>query len=280
MDKSFIIDTFKKSPLAVCLANNHILDYGIYSFTKTLEYLDQKGIKYFGAGQKATNFNNPSILNISNNRIALFGYTCESTNPTYPQNDTDFGVAPLDIDLISNDINRTRDEVDFIVVQLHWGEEEIKYPKIEDTHLAKRIIDIGADLIIGHHAHVIQSCEQYHNKWIFYGIGNFIFPDLNVPCNYDGRVFSDIYKKKQAKRNRRSLIVDINEVFNITFRKIEFDGKSVFFVGNQKLSNHILTKNEYNIYYKNFIRKKKISNFIKSPKIPSLSQLKNFFLST
>ena len=87
-EKSFIKETFGIQPKAVCLANNHIFDYGIEAFNDTLHYLDSQKVEYFGAGNERDNYNNPVILRTDGKKIALLGYTCPSTHPAYMDNYT------------------------------------------------------------------------------------------------------------------------------------------------------------------------------------------------
>ncbi len=276
-DESYIRGTFEKLPIAVCLANNHIMDYGEEAFSHTIAYLKNNNIAYFGAGNKQNNFNNPCIINSSRKIIALLGYSCPSTHAVFG-NESKNGSALLDTKRVLEDIGSVRSKVDFIVIQLHWGDEEIKYPKPEDVQKARAFIDAGADLIIGHHAHVIQSHELYHGKHIFYGLGNFLFPNLLVPSEFDGMKFKSTYKKIQNRKNRESIVVNLNNDLTIEMKTTFFDDKKVRFNKNISIPKWIPIKNKsYNFYYSFWLKKKKIQNFISDPKIPSREQLIRFF---
>ena len=181
-----IPSTFGQKPLAVCLANNHILDYNQQGFLDTISCLNAEKIGYYGAGYLFENCNNPLLLELDNFKIALMGYVCSSTSPIFANSDSSPGIMPIDIDHIVNHINIGRKAgAKRLVVSLHWGAEEVYLPKLEDIRMAHRIIDAGADLVVGHHAHRIQPFEIYHGKYIFYGLGNAIMPDLDVPSYYD-----------------------------------------------------------------------------------------------
>lgn len=273
--KECIIKTFGKNPVAVNLANNHIMDYGEKSFNETIQFLDTENIQYFGAGTKSNNFNNPLIINFNEKRIALFAYCCQSTSPIIGEVSTN-GAAPIDINLIENDLAETID-VDFKIVNLHWGDEEIKYPKPSDIIKAEKIIDLGADLIIGHHSHVIQSIKKYKEKDIFFGIGNFLFPDLNEPSNFDGEKFNDKYIKKQSENNKYSIMLELEENFNIKKLITKFN-KDTVIISKKQLFNYKLIKNKkiYDSYVKYTKKKGTIIRFLKKPKIPTLSQIKIF----
>ncbi len=275
VDTSYILETFKTLPLAVNLANNHIMDYGEKSYSDTIEYLDKNNILYFGAGNTINNFNNPCIINENNKVISLLGYCCPSAHPIFGT-DTSNGSAPLDLDLIEKDILDQKQNSDFVIVNLHWGDEEISYPKPTDIEKAKKIIDMGADLIIGHHAHVIQSMENYNSKKIFYGIGNFLFPNLDTPSMFNGSEFTNKYKKIQNSKNRKSIILELDNNQEISYKTTYFDNKQV--VLKQTKIPKWLPKNEkeYKNYYKIWSKMRMLELYLKNPRVPTLKQIKLF----
>ena len=275
VDNSYILDTFTKFPIAVNLANNHIMDYGEESYHETINYLKNHNIQYFGAGNISNNFNNPCTLTDNNQIIKLFGYCCESTHSVCGTNFSN-GSAPLDLNLIQNDISKAKDNNCFIVINLHWGDEEISHPKPIDIKIAKAIIDLGADLIIGHHAHVIQNIETYRGKKIFYGIGNFLFPNLNVPSMFNGKKFTNNYIKNQILKNRESIILEIDSFNKVTYKTTYFDNDKVILKKIRISSWMPKTQKSYDLYVNYSKKVGTIKRFLKNPKIPSLNQFKIF----
>jgi len=267
-EKSYIKETFGTNPIAVCLANNHIFDYGFEAFNDTISFLDSNTIGYFGI-----NTSNPYMINLKDKKIALFGYVCSSTHPA---KEDGYNVSELYLEKILEDITKIKNEVDFIVLQFHWGEEEIPFPKYSDVQIAHQCIEAGADLIIGHHAHVIQSHEVYMGKHIFYGLGNFIFPDLNVDAMYDGKQFTQKYVKKQNRQNRQSIVVEVNNKLEINFFTAEFkDG----IVKKKKISIPKWIPESEQSFYQRLSYQKKINmlkKFMYNPRIPSIVHLKRF----
>lgn len=274
-NKSYIEETFGKFPLAVCLANNHIMDYGEEAFSKTISYLNSRNIKYFGAGNRNNNFNNPCKIIKNEKKISLFGYCCPSTNPIFGTKNNN-GAAPLDIELIEKDILIQKSYSDFIIVNLHWGDEEISYPKPKDIEIARKIIDMGADMVIGHHAHVIQTIETYKGKKIFYGIGNFLFPNLYTNSMYDGIEFKNKYTKIENTKNRKSIIIEMHNTQNISYKTTYFDYSKVI-LKKTKIPKW-LPKNskDYKNYYKLWTRIRMLELYLKKPRIPTLKQIKLF----
>jgi poly-gamma-glutamate synthesis protein (capsule biosynthesis protein) len=275
-DRSYIVETFGKIPLAVSLANNHVMDFGEEAFSKTKEILDSLNIPYFGAGLESENFNNPSIIEFAGKKIGLLGYSCASTSPIFGNN-RHSGSAILELDRILKDIKNLRDRVDFLIVQPHWGIQEIPFPKFSDKEIAHKLIDSGVDLIIGHHAHVIQSYEVYKDKYIFYGLGNFIFPDIDIPTQYDGEKFTEKRVKKQEIEHRRSIAVELDNNFNINFFGVVVENGTVrkdnFTIPKWLPDSEINFKKRLKYYNKYLMLKR----FIRKPKLPNWNHFKQLF---
>jgi len=274
-DQCYFKETFGRYPLAVNLANNHIMDYGEDAFDKTIEFLETHGIKYFGAGNKKNNFNNPCIVKYNNKNIALFGYSCVSTHAVFGS-DTTKGSAMIKDEAIINEITFYKTKVDKIILNFHWGDEDTHYPKPSDVRRARKFIDIGADLIIGHHAHVIQSVEVYKGKYIFYGLGNFLFQYYDTPSQYNGQNFEAIHSSKNEKSNNRTLLVEVTDEFKIRYITAEYIEGCL-----QKKKIRIPkwipnTDREYILYRKYWEKKRMLTLFLKNPRIPTLKQIRLF----
>jgi hypothetical protein len=203
----FFMETFGRDPVAVCLANNHIMDYGEEGLRDTLEVLGNEGIRSFGAGSLADHCHNPLLLDLDGQRIALLGYVCPTTHAIFAAGEN-HGVAPIDLEVIAGDISTAKENgAECIIVQLHWGEEDVGLPRPADVARAHGIIDRGADLIIGHHAHCIQPFEVFKGKHIFYGLGNALFPDTEMVSYTQEGLRTGNRQMAWKKWNRRSLTV-------------------------------------------------------------------------
>lgn len=272
--KSHIVATFGKKPLAVCLANNHIMDFGEEAFEDTIKYLEEENIRFFGAGNKKNNFNNPLLINIAGKIVAISGYSCRSTNAGFGS-DLGNGSALLEYSRIKEDLDNF--QADYKIVQLHWGMEEIAFPTYNDVQLAHKIIDGGADVIIGHHAHVIQPVEEYNGKMIFYGLGNCIFPDFALASHFDGTSFTKFSSKKQRNHNKRSLLVSLNSMFAVTYEKLFFDGTTLM-NKNFSIPDFIpISKKDFDNKYNRYQRFDMLRRFFLLPRIPNISQIKKMF---
>jgi len=164
----------------VSLANNHAYDYGAIALKDTQKRLAQAGIATVGVGRDLADSRRPLIQSFSGGTLALLAYNAYTTNGRYYARRKKEGVAPLEYHYISEDIRSLRKRYNplVIVVSLHWGVEGNHYPTPFQRYLAHQIIEDGANLILGHHPHVIQGIEQYKNGVIVYSLGNFCFPDI------------------------------------------------------------------------------------------------------
>lgn len=198
-DQKFI-PYLKENKLIFNLANNHIFNYYQDGFTQTKSYLDQNQIGYFYSHSPDTEFYKKEINGIT---FGFLGYDF-ITNPK------------LDPNQIITAVKKYDGQVDWLIISLHWGNEYLKSPESWRVNLAHQLIDAGADIIHGHHPHVLQSTEIYQNKPIFYSLGNFIF-DQN-------------WSKETSSSEFVILTVDKNNILN-TIKKpyiIKFNSQPQF----------------------------------------------------
>ncbi len=157
----------------VSIANNHMWDYGREAFLDTMTHLASAGIDFVGGGHNFEEAHRPIIKDVNGTRVAFLAYTEFLQNVI--ARETSVGLTNWDMEQIKKDINTAKSEADLVAVSFHWGEEYKTKHNLKQEQVAKAMIDAGADLIIGHHPHVVQEVEQYKNGWIAYSLGNFVF---------------------------------------------------------------------------------------------------------
>ena len=172
----------------VNIANNHIFDFGPEGLFDTISYLDSLKIHHVGAGRNLGEAHAGVVCPLRGIRIGFLGYYGGGEAPGATA--TSPGVARRRLPEIRRDIEglRTRDSVDFVVVNLHWGTELADHPDDEQQEFAHDVIDAGADAVIGHHPHVLQGIERYHGGVIVYSLGNLLFGG-NSRSSYDTGMF-------------------------------------------------------------------------------------------
>lgn len=172
---------------AVSLANNHSGDYGSGAFAEMLGRLDKAGVAYFGGGHTLAEAHAPLMVERNGLRIALLGY-----NEFFPRSfEADFdkpGVAWSEDEQVILDIRQARSEhrADLVIPVMHWGWEHEPLASERQRHLARLMIDAGADAVVGGHPHVTQDVETYRGKPIVYSLGNFVFDGFDDEASNTG----------------------------------------------------------------------------------------------
>ena len=156
----------------VTLGNNHVFDHGVDAFEKTLELLNDCGVKTVGAGMSAKDAKRPLIIDLHKIRIAIISFS-EGEDLTAATSGP--GVFGWEVDEVISTINQIRGSIDLIIVICHCGVEYIPFPPPYVASAFQQIVDSGANLVIGHHPHVPQGIQIYKNTPICYSLGNFIF---------------------------------------------------------------------------------------------------------
>ncbi len=158
------------------LANNHTPNFGEKGLKDTFNYLAEAGIKYVGAGNNEQEANQPVYIEKSEIKFAFLAYNDIDIVPaSYEASDNCAGTAFMRIDKMRGVVKEAKQKADFVIVSMHAGIEYTDKPNDSQVNFAHAAIDAGADLIIGHHPHVVQALEKYKGKYIFYSLGNFVF---------------------------------------------------------------------------------------------------------
>jgi poly-gamma-glutamate capsule biosynthesis protein CapA/YwtB (metallophosphatase superfamily) len=161
------------NPACLVVGNNHIMDYGADGMSDTISWITSHGWLYCGAGETLADARKPAVLVYGMSRIALLSYN-ERPPKEFYATVSGSGTAPLNIDSAEADIRWCQQRNNLVIVNVHWGVEMTTYPQREQRNIAHKLIDAGADAVIGHHPHCPQGIEVYKGKLIFYSLGNFI----------------------------------------------------------------------------------------------------------
>ena len=158
----------------VSLANNHTLDYGRDSMMDTKAAVEQAGMIPIGAGSTREDALRIKVVKKKGIRIGFIGYS-DITSVGVVRLDDRPTIAGVNTDEIPTQIRAAKAKCDVLVVSFHWGVEYMKRPTERQMMIAHLCIDNGADLILGHHPHVLQTVEVYKGKPIVYSMGGFIW---------------------------------------------------------------------------------------------------------
>lgn len=172
---------------AVNTVNNHCFDFNVEGYRDTLAALDAIGFAHFGSvyvNNKTQGQDRMIMARVKDVTIGALGFT-------YPQES--------DLRLIGERIERLRDAgCDLVVVSLHWGKETHAMPESWQFGFARGVIDLGADVVWGHHPHVLQPVQLYHGGVILYSTGNFTFGTMSSKVDRDTGIFQLEYEKSDG----------------------------------------------------------------------------------
>jgi poly-gamma-glutamate synthesis protein (capsule biosynthesis protein) len=174
---------------ALSLANNHTFDYGRQGLADTLGALRASGIEAPGGGLTAAEARRPRILVRHGVRVALLAYL-GLFPPLVPFVPDAPGVAMAYDTAVAHDVASAARTADVVVVSLHAGKEMVGSPTWRQRSLAAAALDAGADVVIGHHPHVVQPLAWRKGKPIFYSLGNFVFNPSPSFLRYPKRPWS------------------------------------------------------------------------------------------
>ncbi len=158
----------------VTLGNNHILDAGTSGIRETIVHLEEAGIAHAGAGIDLEEAREPMVFDLGGTKVGVLSYQGVPSYDWAWATETAPGTAPIAEEVMREDIERLRDEVDLVVVMPHWGKEYIATPEPWQVEYAHAAVDAGADIFVGGHAHWPKGIEVYKGRPIFYGVGNFL----------------------------------------------------------------------------------------------------------
>ena len=187
----------------VSLANNHVFDLGVDGFKNTVAILEKHNIVHCGAGLSIDEASKPAIINSNGHLIAIFAYCMYGTKHIgHVPLATKYhhGINPLDIDRAINDIRKAKEKYDSVIIMPHWGREYTYFPLPQCKTIAYKLIDAGADAVIGGHTHQIQPLIKYKGKPIYFSLSNFLFPDYYMQPPRPMWYPDEEYNRQELKR--------------------------------------------------------------------------------
>ena len=149
------------------LANNHSLEHGYEALYDTVDLLNDNNIIPLGVGREKEIARKPAVFNIKTKKIAFLGYCLRPDKTAYR--------SIKNKEEILEDIKNVKENADYVILSLHWGDEFVQFPAPWQIDFAHKLIDNGVSIILGHHPHVLQGIEEYNGGIIAYSLGNFVF---------------------------------------------------------------------------------------------------------
>jgi len=231
-EKAVVLDSdpnkvkFLKNFDILNVANNHIYDLGEEGFKKTISTLNKNGIKIIGMGNQ---YRNNNVVNCKGIKIAFLGYPIPPYTFSLPYKPSITHIKKSDI---IKKVSSIKKKVDFTIISLHWGVENVNYPSPDQIKFAHKLIEVGADMILGHHPHVLQGIEKYNGGIIAYSLGNFQFDPkvsqsidnrsviLSLKLNKNGNISYDLIPVRIDENNCPRLLTNKEKSFDFFIKEI------------------------------------------------------------
>lgn len=252
------------------LANNHSFDYGLGGFEETQSLLHKNGIMTVGGGRNREEAGQFALFEINGLRVAFLAYCCEVTGCRNVATEDSYGVACFQPSEAEKDVRRAKKESDIVIVSLHWGEQFMDYPDPRNVRIARSLVEVGAAVVVGSHAHVLQCYEVYRNGLIFYDLGSLIFGDIIIDEPYYAYFLRE-------PRHREGMMVDCDigkaGVDNVRFLPLYINPSFQAMVPAAPLSKKIvrrflkqsrnLRRDDYELFYKRYVSRLQVTDSLR-----------------
>ena len=218
---------------AVCLANNHMFDFGEEGYKCTLDTLHGANIDYFGTDGKEY------VFIKDDNKVVFSGFCCYTSNPL--QMATYYGAHGVNVYNLKtvSDLIKSKNDAGFLnIVSVHAGIEHVNYPDIDHIKAAHQLARVAPYVYYGHHPHVIQGLETFEGSLIAHSLGNFCFDDVYTSSSSKPLV-------ELTENNRKGLILEIE----IKENRVVGYNETVIYIGGDgqiQILKYPQEINEYN----------------------------------
>jgi len=195
----------------VSVANNHIFDYSKAAMEDSFKRLKAAGIDHIGGGFNNEEAHSPIIKEINGVKIAFLAYTNLGSKYWLSGNEQS-GITSLTKEKLEEDIKEAKKQANLLIISFHFGDEYQTKSNSNQKFWAHLSIDSGADLVIGHHPHVVQEIEEYKGKYIAYSLGNFVFDQGFSKETMEGLLLKVIVENGKIKETI-PVKIQINQFF-------------------------------------------------------------------
>ena len=204
-----VIGAFKNVGFdAFSVANNHINNWGIEAMEDTFLRLDNAEIKVLGGGLNDIDASYPKVVEIDGTKIAFLAFS-QFDKGKYEATASSSGIVIISEEALNSGIKIAKENADLVVVIFHFGEEYAEESNSYQKKYSRLAIDLGANLVVGHHPHVVEEVEIYSNSYIAYSLGNF--------------VFDQYFSEETMEGGLLEVTVQNKKIIDVELRKIEMN---------------------------------------------------------
>ena len=178
------------------ITGNHHKDYGEQYYADTCELYKRHGMKFFGGGRNQIEAESPLIIKIRNNKkIGFIGFNESCSTGECSDNKNQSGANRYNSDKAKSAIKKMKENsrVDFIIATVQFNEDDSYLPSENQKKISEFLIDSGADMVFGSQAHQVQQVRHYKGKYIYYGLGNFLFDQVQKTGLREGMIVHNYF---------------------------------------------------------------------------------------
>ena len=194
----------------VTLANNHTLDRGEAVVYSALDYWDELGVLYTGSYRDEADQANIRVIEENNIAISFLGYSYGTNGIPIPAG-KDYLINLIDQEQIAEDVAAAKEISDVVVMHLHFGDEYSRMPNLFQEELVQYVVDLGVDIVFGHHPHVLQptawvESDTGHKAFVIYSLGNFLSGQDRLYRQIGGIV--ELTIKKEVRASSETILLE------------------------------------------------------------------------
>lgn len=194
----------------VNLATNHTLDRGEAVVLSGLDYWDELGVLYTGSYRDEADREEIRVIEKNNIAVSFLGYSYGTNGIPIPDG-KDYLINLIDQEQMARDVEQAKAISDVVVMHLHFGDEYIRLPNMFQEELVQYVVDLGVDIVFGHHPHVLQPTEWVksdsgHEAFVIYSLGNFLSGQDQLYRQIGGIV--ELTIKKEVRSSSETIVLD------------------------------------------------------------------------
>ncbi|WP_459501323.1 CapA family protein [Bacillus sp. C1] len=197
----------------VNIGNNHTLDYGQDGLLDTISYVEKLKLPYIGAGKNETDAYTAKEITVKGKKVKFLSFVRFMPNFTWIAEKDKPGVANgYDINLVTKTIQEQKKNADYLIVYMHWGVEKSNRPVDYQKQYVPKIVEAGADAIVGSHPPRLQGFEYYNNVPVAYSLGNFLFPNYVKGKGAETGILTLTFKGKNVQMSFNPYIMRNDQI--------------------------------------------------------------------
>lgn len=197
----------------VNIGNNHTLDYYQDGLLDTISHVEKMGFPYIGAGKNAKDAYTAREVTIKGKKFKFLSFVRFMPDTAWIATDNKPGIANgYDLNLVTKTIKEQKKDADYMIVYMHWGVEKTNRPAAYQKEYVQKIVEAGANAIVGSHPHWLQGFEYYNKVPVAYSLGNFLFPDYVKGHSAETGVLTMKFKGNDVRMSFNPYMIRNNQI--------------------------------------------------------------------